>query len=314
MRIRKGIDPAELTVSRPRRVKQHADRSADVLVTAFFNYLEATAPDVIVVSRVQHRPRCDAGEHGVLGRAGRHRRVHRKAQATAPSRDPPRQMDKTDEGLNRAVLDSVYTPDRRKLEPARMRTGAAKARDQKAGDPAKPKRRRSGQSNQAGSQARCNVKRRELARAVSSDEARRAKHEPSNDLPKSGPIYPLVVVLIVNVLIFAAVAYPRSAKVAAADRTAQARRLAMSRGANSIRRKHRTGKAAADAELKKFYGEVLPPDERRAPNHLLRSRSWRRRRTSTRTGVSEVTQERDSSLGKLSTEITLSGRRHTGVS
>jgi len=56
----------------------------------------------------------------------------------------PRQMDKTDEGLNRAVLDSVYTPEQAEAKPAEDAKpgGQRKPGDQpKAGDPAKPKDR-----------------------------------------------------------------------------------------------------------------------------------------------------------------------------
>jgi Tfp pilus assembly protein PilO len=125
-------------------------------------------------------------------------------------------------------------------------------------------------------------------------------------------IYPLVVVLIVNVLIFAAVVYPLSLKVAAADRTAQAAAIA----AMSARREFDsakntvTGKAAADAELKKFYGEVLPPDQSAARRitSLKIAQLAKKTNVNDERAVSEVTQERDSSLGKLSTEITLSGQ------
>ena len=125
-------------------------------------------------------------------------------------------------------------------------------------------------------------------------------------------IYPLVVVLIVNVAIFAAVVYPLSLKVAAADRTAQTASIA----AMSARREFDTakntvtGKAAADGELKKFYGEVLPPDQSAARRitSLQIAQLAKKTNVNDERATSEVTQERDSSLGKLSTEITLSGQ------
>lgn len=125
-------------------------------------------------------------------------------------------------------------------------------------------------------------------------------------------IYPLVVVLIVNVAIFAAVVYPLSLKVAAADRTAQTASIA----AMSARREFDTakntvtGKAAADAELKKFYGEVLPPDQSAARRitSLQIAQLAKKTNVNDERATSEVTQERDSSLGKLSTEVTLSGQ------
>jgi Tfp pilus assembly protein PilO len=75
-------------------------------------------------------------------------------------------------------------------------------------------------------------------------------------------IWPLVLVLIANAVVFAIVVYPLSQKVALGQQEADAATLAL----NSARRDYAnaratvTGKAQADSELKKFYGDVLPPD------------------------------------------------------
>ena len=149
VRIRKGIDPKELTVVAA------AAREANTLIdqrtfswTAFFNYLEATLPpDVMLVSV---RPSIDRGATRVsmvvLGRTPEDiDEFIEKLEATgAFEKILPRQMDKTDEGLNRAVLDSVYTPEQAEAKPAgdAKPGGQRKPGEQpKAGDPAKPKDR-----------------------------------------------------------------------------------------------------------------------------------------------------------------------------
>ena len=75
-------------------------------------------------------------------------------------------------------------------------------------------------------------------------------------------IWPLAIVLIANAAVFALVVYPLSQKVALGQQDADAATLAL----NGARRDYAnaratvTGKAQADTELKKFYGDVLPPD------------------------------------------------------
>lgn len=147
-RIRKGIDPKELTVVAA------AAREANTLIdqrtfswTAFFNHLEATLPpDVMLVSV---RPSIDRGATRVsmvvLGRTPEDiDEFMEKLEATgAFEKILPRQMDKTDEGLNRAVLDSVYTPDQAEVKPAdEAKPGEqGKPAEQPKADPGKPKDR-----------------------------------------------------------------------------------------------------------------------------------------------------------------------------
>ena len=147
-RIRKGIDPKELTVVAA------AAREANTLIdqrtfswTAFFNHLEATLPpDVMLVSV---RPSIDRGATRVsmvvLGRTPEDiDEFIEKLEATgAFEKILPRQMDKTDEGLNRAVLDSVYTPDQAEVKPADEATPGeqGKPAEQPKADPGKPKDR-----------------------------------------------------------------------------------------------------------------------------------------------------------------------------
>jgi len=75
-------------------------------------------------------------------------------------------------------------------------------------------------------------------------------------------IWPLALVLIANAAVFAIVVYPLASKVASGQEEANAATLAL----NNARRDYAnaratvTGKSQADAELKKFYSDVLPPD------------------------------------------------------
>ena len=126
-------------------------------------------------------------------------------------------------------------------------------------------------------------------------------------------IYPLVVVLIVQ---RGDLRRGRLSAVAEGGRSGagrrRPRRLRRCRRAREFdsAKNTVTGKAAADAELKKFYGEVLPPDQSAARRitSLKIAQLAKKTNVNDERAVSEVTQERDSSLGKLSTEITLSGQ------
>jgi Tfp pilus assembly protein PilO len=129
---------------------------------------------------------------------------------------------------------------------------------------------------------------------------------------KRGLIYPLVIALVVNVGVFVAVVYPLSLKVAASERSAQAASvtaMAARRDFESAKNTV-TGKVAADAELKKFYGEVLPPDQSAARRitSLQIAQLAKKTNVNDERSTTEVSQEQNSALGKLSTEITLSGQ------
>ena len=75
-------------------------------------------------------------------------------------------------------------------------------------------------------------------------------------------ILPLVIVLIANIGFFALVTYPLSQKVAVGEQSANAATaaLAAARRDHAHARATVTGKDQADAELAKFYRDVLPPD------------------------------------------------------
>ena len=141
-RIRRGIDQKELTVVAA------AAREANTLIdqrtfswTAFFNHLEATLPpDVMLVSV---RPAVNSGatrvSMTVLGRTAEDiDEFIEKLEATgAFERILARQSDRTEDGLNRAVLDAEYTPGHVDAKPEEeAKPGAAKPGE--AAAPGKP--------------------------------------------------------------------------------------------------------------------------------------------------------------------------------
>jgi Tfp pilus assembly protein PilO len=75
-------------------------------------------------------------------------------------------------------------------------------------------------------------------------------------------IWPIAIVLLINVALFALVVYPLSRKVAGGEQEAEASAAAWNaaRRDNAAAKETVTGKSQADAELEKFYAQVLPPD------------------------------------------------------
>jgi Tfp pilus assembly protein PilO len=124
-------------------------------------------------------------------------------------------------------------------------------------------------------------------------------------------IYPIVAVLLVNAAVFAAVVYPLSLKVSAGEQSAQAaaRELSAARRDYESARATVSGKAAADTELKKFYGAVLPPDDSAARRitYLQIYQLAKKANLNYERAANEVTRERESTLGKLTTTVALSG-------
>ncbi len=79
---------------------------------------------------------------------------------------------------------------------------------------------------------------------------------------KRSLVWPLALVLIANAVVYGLVVYPLSQKVAMGEQEATAANFALltARREHANARATVTGKGQADAELKKFYSDVLPPD------------------------------------------------------
>ena len=79
---------------------------------------------------------------------------------------------------------------------------------------------------------------------------------------KRALIWPLVIVLLANVAVYALVVYPLSQKVASGEEDATAATVALDNARRDYAnaRATVTGKSQADTELLRFYEDVLPPD------------------------------------------------------
>jgi Tfp pilus assembly protein PilO len=79
---------------------------------------------------------------------------------------------------------------------------------------------------------------------------------------KRALIWPIAIALLVNVAVYAILVYPLSQKVAGGEQEAQASAAALGAARRDYAAARATiaGKAQADAELQRFYNDVLPPD------------------------------------------------------
>ena len=128
---------------------------------------------------------------------------------------------------------------------------------------------------------------------------------------KRGLIWPLMIALLVNLAIFALVVYPLSNKVASGEQEAQASALALAAAKRDYAnaRQTVTGKQQADAELAKFYENVLPPDLSGARRITFVRIPQLAQQSNLRleTQTSSPSQVRDSDLGKLTHTAVLTG-------
>ena len=124
-------------------------------------------------------------------------------------------------------------------------------------------------------------------------------------------IYPLVGALIVNAALFIAVVYPLSLKVANGERDANAASTARARAKGEYEAARATvvGKDSADAELKKFYGAVLPPDQSAARRVVFGKIEKLAASSGVKQGpeTQDVSEPRDSELSKLTVTVVLFG-------
>jgi Tfp pilus assembly protein PilO len=128
---------------------------------------------------------------------------------------------------------------------------------------------------------------------------------------KRGLIYPLIGAVLLNAAVFIAVVYPLSLKVANGERDAQAASRARATAQAEFDRARATvsGKASADAELKKFYSAVLPPDQSAARRIIYGKIDKLASTASVKPGQETFapSQERGSQLGKLTATVVLMG-------
>ncbi len=124
-------------------------------------------------------------------------------------------------------------------------------------------------------------------------------------------IWPIGIVLVLNAAVFLIVVYPLAQKVAGGEQQASAATAAL----NSARRDEAAargtikGKAEADAELQKFYEDVLPVDisGARRITYLWIEQLARRTNLRLERETSDAKPQRDSQLLKFTFTATLSG-------
>ena len=128
---------------------------------------------------------------------------------------------------------------------------------------------------------------------------------------KRALIWPIIIALLVNLAIFALVVYPLSNKVASGEQEAHASVMALAAAKHDYAnaRQTVTGKQQADAELAKFYENVLPPDLSGARRITFVRIPQLAQQSNLRleTQTSSPSQVRDSDLGKLTHTAVLTG-------
>ncbi|MEO6213777.1 MAG: hypothetical protein ABIP65_09150, partial [Vicinamibacterales bacterium] len=124
-------------------------------------------------------------------------------------------------------------------------------------------------------------------------------------------IWPLVIALAVNAVMFAIVVFPLSKKVAAGEQDASAAEAALLTAKRDYAQARQTvtGKSQADTELAKFYRDVLPPDLSGARRITYLRIPQLAQQTGLRleTLSSAPSALRDSALGKLTQQAVLTG-------
>jgi Tfp pilus assembly protein PilO len=125
-------------------------------------------------------------------------------------------------------------------------------------------------------------------------------------------ILPIIVVLIVNIALFAIVLYPLSKKVAGSEDQARAASAALTSAKRDYDAARATvkGKGQADQELQKFYTDVLPPDlsaARRATFLRIEQLAQKSNLRLERETTSDPKPLRDSQLVKFTYRASLSG-------
>ena len=124
-------------------------------------------------------------------------------------------------------------------------------------------------------------------------------------------IYPLVGALVLNAVLIGLVVVPLSRRVQGGEQAAHEASGALSAASKDFAAARATvsGKDSADAELKKFYGAVLPPDQSEARRITFKiSEMAKNANLVLGRSNTKPSQDRDSTLGKLTIEQTLTGQ------
>ena len=124
-------------------------------------------------------------------------------------------------------------------------------------------------------------------------------------------VFPLLLAIAGNVLLFALVVFPLTHQVASAETEAQAERERLSKARLDYQsaRAMVSGKQQADAALRTFYKDVLPatPSVARTLTYTRLSQLAKKAGVRLEHGANAVEHEKGSQLSKLTTTYTLTG-------
>lgn len=124
-------------------------------------------------------------------------------------------------------------------------------------------------------------------------------------------LWPLAIVLVANIAVYALVVYPLAQKVAMGEQEADAASasLASAKSEYANARATVTGKGQADQELARFYKDVLPPDLSSARRMMFLPLEQLAEQTSLKgeRATQEPAPVRDSGLYKLTGTAVLTG-------
>jgi Tfp pilus assembly protein PilO len=124
-------------------------------------------------------------------------------------------------------------------------------------------------------------------------------------------VFPIVLGIVANVLLYAVVVFPLNRQVASAEAENRAEREVL----NRARQDHQqakatvTGKQQADSALAKFYKDVLPssPSEARRLTYPRLAQLAKQANVRLEQGQNAVENEKGGKLAKLTTNYTLTG-------
>jgi hypothetical protein len=124
-------------------------------------------------------------------------------------------------------------------------------------------------------------------------------------------VLPLALFVIANVVLYAVVVLPLKRQVARAEIEARAEHEKLNAARFDLKNAKATvtGKAQADSALQKFYKDVLPADQgvARRITYTKLAQLARHANVKLEHGTNGVSQEKGSSLSKLTTTYTLTG-------
>jgi Tfp pilus assembly protein PilO len=124
-------------------------------------------------------------------------------------------------------------------------------------------------------------------------------------------VLPLAFFAIANVVLYAVVVYPLKRQVANAEIEARAQHQHLNAARFDLKNAKATvtGKAQADSALQKFYKDVLPSNQgiARRLTYTRLAQLARQGNVKLEHGTNNVSQEKGSSLSKLTTTYTLTG-------